>query len=195
MKILLATHNAHKAEEIRQIWRDLDVQLLTLNDCGFHEEIVEDGDTLEANALIKARTAFHKTGMASVADDTGLEVDALNGAPGVYSARYAGEQATFADNNRKLLEALKRCPETQRGAQFRTVVALVSAEEETVVSGVCEGQILTTLSGEGGFGYDPLFYVPDRGKTFAQMTAAEKNAISHRGRAFQKMGSVLKNLM
>jgi len=192
VKILLATHNAHKAEEIQQIWRHLDLRLLTLEDCDLHEEIIEDGDTLEANALIKARYAFAQTGIPAVADDTGLEVDALNGAPGVYSARYAGEKATFADNNAKLIAALAGVPQTRRQARFRTAVALVTAGDEIVVSGICEGCIIETLTGEGGFGYDPIFLVPTHGKTFAQMTAEEKNAVSHRGRGFRAMAEVLK---
>ncbi|MCK5146796.1 RdgB/HAM1 family non-canonical purine NTP pyrophosphatase [bacterium] len=187
MKLLLATHNKHKAEEIRKIWQTLKIELITLTDVGILEEIVEDGETLEENALIKARYAFAKTGLSSVADDTGLEVEALDGDPGVYSARYAGENVSYKDNNLKLLSELGNVPQLQRNAVFKTVVALVDEKGEIVVEGQCHGQILSELSGTGGFGYDPLFFVPELGMSFAEMNADQKNRISHRGNAFRKM--------
>ena len=190
--LVLATQNRHKAQEIRQIWSGLHLKLLTLADFDIHTEVEETGETLEANALIKARFAHAQTGRPAVADDTGLEVDALGGAPGVYAARYAGENVTYMDNNLKLLAELGNRPPAERKARFRTAVALVNGPDEVVVEGVCEGEILTALSGDGGFGYDPLFYVPGLGKSFAQMTPEEKNGISHRGQAFRAMGEVLR---
>ena len=190
-RIVLATHNRDKLKEIRRLLDPAQFELLTLDDFDDFPEIEEDGATLEENALKKAREVYRATGLLSVADDTGLEVDALGGRPGVYSSRFAGENASYADNVRKLLEEMKDVPPDERTARFRCVVAIVDRRRETTVEGVCEGRITTEPRGQGGFGYDPVFWVPEAGKTFAEMSAEEKNTISHRGRAFRKAAQVL----
>jgi XTP/dITP diphosphohydrolase len=156
-------------------------------------DVIEDGDTLEANARLKAVAVGAAAGAAAVADDTGLEVDALGGAPGVYTARFAGEDATYADNVAKLLADLAGVPEAERGARFRTVaLARFPDGSEVLAEGVVEGMISTEARGQRGFGYDPLFIPADGdGRTFAQMTADEKHAISHRGRAFRALAQLL----
>ena len=190
-RIVLATHNRDKLKEIRRLLDPAQFELLTLDDFDDFPEIEEDGATLEENALKKAREVYRATGLLSVADDTGLEVDALGGRPGVYSSRFAGENASYADNVRKLLEEMKDVPPDERTARFRCVVAIVDGRRETTVEGICEGRITTEPRGQGGFGYDPVFSVPEAGKTFAEMSAEEKNAVSHRGRAFRKAAQVL----
>jgi XTP/dITP diphosphohydrolase len=173
---------------MRQAMRGLPVDLLTRADFPGVPDVVEDGATLEQNALKKARAVCAATGIRSIADDTGLEVEALNGAPGVHSSRYGGPGATYADNVAKLLRALAGVPDSKRRARFRCVVALVEPiGAELMVEGTCEGRITTEARGEGGFGYDPVFFVPETGKTFAEMTLEEKDAISHRGRAMAHM--------
>ena len=195
MKILLASNNAHKIAEIKAILRrDVgeSIELLSLSDVGFHEEIKENGSTFEENALIKAR-AGAKTGYICMADDSGLSVDALSGAPGVYSARYAGEPSNTENNNKKLLSALKGVED--RGAAFVSVIALVFPKEGTgfTVRGECRGVILDELRGNGGFGYDPLFFREEENKTFAELTAEEKNRVSHRARSMELFAKLLKN--
>ena len=194
MKIVLATHNRHKMEEMAAILKNEAVTLLTLDEFPQIGEIEETGTTLLENALIKARTVNELTGLPALADDTGLEVDALDGAPGVYSARYAGEKATFSDNCNKLLEALAQTPDTERTARFRTVVAFVDGKREYHAEGAVEGIIAPELRGKDGFGYDPIFWVPDLKKTFAELKSEEKNAISHRGKALENMRKLLKTL-
>jgi XTP/dITP diphosphohydrolase len=189
---VLATRNADKVVEIRGILNLGNGELKSLLDFPDCREIEETGSTLEANALLKAAEGFRMTGMPCLADDTGLEVDALNGAPGVFSSRFAGEAASYADNVRKLLAVMKDVPDGKRSARFRCVVALKSATREEWVEGRCEGVILFESRGSGGFGYDPVFYVPEFGKTLAEMPLTEKNAISHRGKAFRKMAEVLR---
>jgi XTP/dITP diphosphohydrolase len=170
----------------------LAIDILTRDDFPGIPETIEDGATLDANALKKARELCEATGLAAVADDTGLEVDALNGEPGVYSSRFAGPGATYADNVNLLLKRMEGVPEKARGAQFRCVIALVEpAGAEILVEGVCEGRILTEARGDGGFGYDPVFLVPSFGRTFAEMSVAEKDGISHRGRAMARMRRLL----
>lgn len=187
-RLVLATQNPDKLKEIQEIMQDSPVRLVSLLDYPDVKEVVEDGDTLLDNAIIKARAAYALTGLPSIADDTGLEVDALNGAPGVYSSRYSGEHATYAENVAKLLDQMQGLPESsRRTARFRCVVALVDGKNTHWVDGVCEGTILNERKGDSGFGYDPVFYVPELGKTFAEATADEKHAVSHRGRAFRKM--------
>lgn len=192
-RIVLATRNLDKVQEIQKIFKYTDIQLVSLDEFPNAGDVVEDGTTLEANALRKAREVHQWTGLPSVADDTGLEVDALNGAPGVYSSRFAGENATYQDNNAKLLQDLSNIPEEERTARFRTVVAFIDSKIEHCVEGVCQGRILTKRVGEQGFGYDPIFFIPEKNKTFAQMTTDEKNEISHRGIAFRKMADWLLN--
>ncbi len=186
---VLATANAHKTQELREILQPLGVTLLPRpTDV---PDVVEDGDTLEANALIKARALVAATGHAAIADDTGLFVDALEGAPGVHSARYAGEDATNEENVEKLLAALARIPSTHRAARFRTVAAVAYPDgSSVVVEGSLEGTIIDDVRGSGGFGYDPVFALAD-GRTLSELSSQEKNEISHRGRAFRALVEIL----
>ncbi len=178
--LVLATANPHKAEEIQAILKDVGIPLLTLKQFPDFAGVEEDGVTCQENAVKKANAAARFTGHWALADDTGLEVDALQGRPGVYAARYAGENATYLDNCRKLLQELHGVPDSQRTAKFVTVVAISSPEGATeIVEGVLEGTITPEIQGTGGFGYDPVFYVPQAGKTLAELTFAEKNYISH----------------
>ncbi|MEX2602187.1 MAG: RdgB/HAM1 family non-canonical purine NTP pyrophosphatase [Balneolaceae bacterium] len=189
-KLFLASGNGDKITEFRQILRSLEIELTSTLDLEASEEVDEDQPTLEGNALKKARFWKEKTGLPALSDDTGLEVDALGGAPGVFSARYAGEQVTYEENVRKLLEDLRGAE--NRKARFRTVIALVG-EEEWLFEGVCEGVILDASRGQGGFGYDPVFLPDGSEQTFAEMSSSEKNAISHRGRALQEFMSFLRS--
>jgi XTP/dITP diphosphohydrolase len=191
-RLNLATRNPDKIKEIRMILNDPQWNLISLLDFPEMDEIIEDGDTLEANALKKARESFQWTQIPSIADDTGLEVDCLDGAPSVWSSRFAGEDASYRDNCEKLLELMRRVPEEKRTARFRCVVAYADSDEEFTVDGICEGVILDVYRGEGGFGYDPLFYLREIGKTFAELGTEEKNRISHRGIAFRKMDDRLR---
>lgn len=190
MKILFATNNAHKIEEVQAILGDR-YSLVTPRDCGITDEIPEEQETLEGNALQKARYLNRLTGLDCFADDTGLEVEALGGAPGVHSARYATTGHDFAANNRLLLKNLEG--KSNRRARFRTVIALILNGEEHLFEGIVEGTILGRESGNGGFGYDPLFVPDGFTRSFAQMTADEKNGISHRGRAVEQLATFLRN--
>jgi XTP/dITP diphosphohydrolase len=192
MKIVLATANKDKVREMRHALAGLDVEILTRDDFPGIPDVVEDGATIEDNAAKKARAVCGATGMPAVADDTGLEVDALGGEPGVFSSRFAGEGATYADNVRKLLRELERVPAGERTARFRCVIALVEPSgAEVFVEGICEGTIAEEPRGSSGFGYDPVFLVPSRGRTFAELTLEEKDTISHRGQAMARMRRVL----
>ena len=182
-KIVFATNNAHKLEEAREIAGE-NLEILSLADINCHDEIPETSDTLEGNALIKARWVKERYGHDCFSDDTGLFVDALDGAPGVYSARYAGEHCMPADNVAKMLRAMDG--EQNRAARFRTIVAFVTDKEEQLFEGAVEGHIATREHGNGGFGYDPIFVPEESGMAFAEMTPEAKNAISHRGRAMRK---------
>lgn len=182
--ILLASANPHKVAELRQILEKYGIELKSTRDFPEGKEVDEDQPTLEGNALKKARYWNRLTGLPALADDTGLEVEALNGAPGVYSARYAGENVTYTQNVEKLLRELGGS--RNRQSQFRTVIAYVDGGLEHCFEGVCRGEITTEPKGEKGFGYDPVFYPEGFRKTFAELDAAEKNSISHRGRALQK---------
>ncbi|MFQ6609253.1 MAG: RdgB/HAM1 family non-canonical purine NTP pyrophosphatase [Fidelibacterota bacterium] len=194
MKIVLATHNADKRKELIPLFEPHGFEILTLNDFPAIGEIVEDGNTLLANALIKAKTVFRLTGIPSVADDTGLEVDALNGGPGVLSARYAGEHCSYSDNVRKLLTDLSDVEDQHREARFKTIMVFTDGKTELTTEGVVKGRILKQPKGVGGFGYDPVFYVHKMEKTFAQMSSIEKNKNSHRGIAAQKLADSLTRL-
>lgn len=192
IEIVIATKNAGKVAEFAAAMADLPVKVLALTDFGDIPDAVEDGDTFDANAEIKARHYASYTGKACLADDSGLEVDALDGAPGVYSARYAGEQATDEQNNLKLLANLLHVGADKRSARFRCALAFVTPDNAVIsAEGTCEGIILAKPRGEGGFGYDPLFYVSQFDKTFAELTVTEKNRISHRGLAIKSMASKL----
>ena len=189
-KLIFATNNAHKLSEVQALLGDA-FSLVTLRECGITEDIPETADTLEGNALQKARYIYEKLGADCFADDTGLEVDALGGAPGVHSARYATDGHDFAANNRLLLKNLEGVKE--RTARFRTVIALILNGQEYLFEGRVEGTIAEAESGSEGFGYDPLFVASGEIITFAQMTAEAKNAISHRGRAVAKLVNFLKD--
>ena len=188
-KIIFATNNAHKLSEVQAVLGDA-FELITLRECGITEDIPETAPTLEGNALQKARYVYEKTGADCFADDTGLEVDALGGAPGVHSARYATDGHDFAANNRLLLKNLEGVE--NRSAHFRTVIALILDGAEYLFEGRVEGVIATEESGCGGFGYDPLFVPSGEIITFAEMSAEAKNAISHRGRAVAELVKFLK---
>ena len=193
MKIVLATHNEDKCAEMTAMLDEFPIQLISLEDFPEIGEIKENGSSLEENALIKARTVHSITKLLSWADDTGLEVDALGGKPGVYSARYAGENCSYSDNVQKLLQKMENIPADKRNAHFRTAIALIGENMELVSEGVVEGMITTKPKGVGGFGYDPVFYVLDKNKTYSEMKMTEKNQISHRGKAIQNMIKLLQS--
>lgn len=188
-EIVLATGNPGKVAEMQELLSRLPVKLRTLNEFGEVPDVVEDRDTLEGNAEKKAREIADYVGLAALADDTGLEVDALDGRPGVYSARYAGTDGDAEANREKLLDELDG--EGERSAQFRTSVCLILDGKIHRFDGVCRGRIIHAERGEGGFGYDALFVPEDHERTFAEMSPDEKNAISHRGRALRKVAAFL----
>ena len=190
-KIVIATSNPHKLLEVKEILKDLPYKIIGLNEFPDIPEIEETGSTLLENSLIKARTVHEITGLPTVADDTGLEVNCLNGAPGIRSARYAGEKATSKDNLNKLLNDLEGVPYGKRQAQFRTVISFVTDLKEHWVEGIVKGIILNEPRGDSGFGYDPIFYIPELNKTFAELSMEEKNKISHRGFALEKFRILL----
>ncbi len=187
-QLFFATGNQGKVKELMSLIAPYEIEILTMNDFPDFEAPEETGATFRENAYIKAKAAADYSGIPALADDSGITVDALNGAPGVYSARYSGENATSEANNQKLLDAMKYVPTGQRQAQFRASLALVFPDGRIFYSeGVVEGELLFEYRGIGGFGYDPLFYLESFGKTTAELTMEEKNKISHRGRAFQGM--------
>lgn len=188
-RLVFATHNKNKLEEIRNILNNYEV--VGLRDIGCMEDIVEDSDTLQGNAKIKADFVTNNFHMDCFADDTGLEVEALDGAPGVYSARYAGEGCSYHDNVVKMLAAMKG--KENRKARFRTVIALNLNGKQYFFEGIINGQILTEEHGNGGFGYDPIFQPDGFEETFAEMSMEVKNKISHRGRAVQKLVEFLQS--
>ena len=193
MKLLVATRNTNKVREIRDKFRGLSgLELVSLDDIAPLRDIAEDGETFEANALKKARETARLSGLPSMADDSGLEVDALGGEPGVYSARYAGEGATDADRNSLLLEKMKEVPEGKRSARFVCVIAIAfPGGNELVARGTCEGEIARKPRGAHGFGYDPVFHLPEKGKTMAEIPLEEKNRISHRALALEQARRLL----
>ena len=191
MKIVFATNNAHKLDEVRQVVGEK-FEIVSLRECGIVEDIPENEPTLEGNALAKARYIYERTGFNCFADDTGLEVDALGGEPGVRSARYATDGHDDEANKRLLLERMQG--EENRAAQFRTAVALILGGKEYLFEGIVRGEIALEQHGEGGFGYDPLFFPEGGDLTFAQMSSEEKNAISHRGRAVRKLAEFLQQM-
>jgi XTP/dITP diphosphohydrolase len=192
MKILIATNNKHKVEEIRDILKNNKFELYTLSDLNINVEVEEDKDTLEGNALKKAEEMFKVAKIPTIADDTGLFVNSLDGEPGVFSSRYAGENATYDDNCLKLLKSMEIIPENKRSAYFKTTVCFYESENiYCFFEGICTGRIATEKHGDKGFGYDPLFIPDGFDKTYAEMSELEKNTISHRGRAFKKAGEFL----
>ena len=194
-EILLATRNPDKVRELAALLGDLGIRIRTLTDFPTAPEVEEDGTTCEANATKKAREIALATGLPSVADDTGLEVDALGGRPGVFAARYAGEDASYEDNCRKLLKELAGVPPARRTARFVTVAALaMPGGHARVATGTLVGVIAERCVGSQGFGYDPVFLLPELGRTLAELTAEEKNRISHRAKAFRAMADILRPL-
>lgn len=192
-QIVFATNNAHKLKEVREILQGTGINVLSLSDIGCHDDIPETADTLDGNALLKAEWVKQRYGYDCFADDTGLEVDALDGAPGVYSARYAGPGHDSAANVALLLKNLEKADD--RRARFRTVIALMAGDSEPVLfNGIVDGEITCERFGDSGFGYDPVFKPEGSDRTFAQMTDEEKNAISHRGRAVKKLAEYLSGI-
>ncbi len=192
MQLVLATNNRDKVTEIKHLLEDLPVTILTADDFLEFPDPEETGSTLVENAVLKARAISEFCDLPALADDSGLEVDALDGAPGVYSSRYAGENVTYKDNYTKLLLEMAGVPQEKRTARFRCVIAIVWEDGSVeTVEGVAEGIITTTVEGDRGFGYDPVFFYPPLGKRFSEMTLDEKNQVSHRGRALQAARNLL----
>lgn len=187
-RIVIATQNENKVAEIKEMLKGTGIEAVSLRDLNIDVDVVEDGNTFEENAYKKALEIMKITGMPTLADDSGLEVDALDGAPGVYSARFAGVHGDYARNNEKLLELMKDVPDERRGARFVTAMVLLYPDMKKITArGEIEGYIGHELRGSNGFGYDPLFIVPELKRSFAELTNREKNSISHRGRALKAM--------
>ncbi|AHF10862.1 MULTISPECIES: XTP/dITP diphosphatase [Dehalobacter] len=196
MQVLLATMNKGKVMELEELLNDEKIEILSLSDLPNYQEVEESGSTFAENAFIKARAACAAGKMITLADDSGLEVDALAGAPGIFSARYAGEPKNDEHNIEKLLTDLEGVPEENRTARFRCALAIICPDgQEYLTEGSVEGRILTERIGTGGFGYDPVFYLPDLQKTMAELSLDEKNCLSHRARAFAKAVPLLTALM
>lgn len=191
MDILIATGNPHKLQEIKGILNQLPVHLIGATELPQSIEVKETGSTFAENAAIKARAYFDLTGMPVLADDSGLEVPALDNMPGIFSARYAGEHANYAKNNQFLLEQMKNLKGDERRARFVCTVCFKTQDEEYFFTGITEGYILDELKGEKGFGYDPLFWLPELKRTYAELSAEEKNRISHRAKALTKFKNFL----
>lgn len=195
-KLVIATGNQGKLREFTKMLKPLNIEVLSLEDFPEIGKIEENGETFTANALLKAKTVAGITGMISLADDSGLEVDFLQGLPGVHSARFAGEPKDDKKNNAKLLALLEGVPPAERTARFKCVIAIIDLNgKKHLVEGICEGLILRKEKGKMGFGYDPLFYVPEYQKTFAELNLETKNKISHRGIATEKAIEILKIIM
>ena len=193
--LVIATSNAHKLEEINYILDGVAEEILSLKNFPEISPIRETGASFRENALLKARTVYRHTGLLTLADDSGLEVNALNGAPGIYSARFAGREHDYAANNRKLLQELKNIPDEKRGAQFRCVVAIVGENIDRVAEGIVPGHIIHEMRGSGGFGYDPLFIPNGFDRTYAELGESVKNRISHRAIAFTRAKEILLELI
>lgn len=196
-KLLVATHNQGKVVEFAEMLAGLDVAWLGLADAGVTMDVAETGRTFRENALLKARAYAAETGLLTLADDSGLEVDALEGRPGIYTGRYGGEGLTYAQRYRLLLHQLEEVPWPARTARFRCLIVLVAPDGTLLAEseGVVEGLIAREAAGEGGFGYDPVFYLPEKGKTMAQLDSAVKHQISHRGRALRAIEPRLRQLL
>ena len=188
MNLVLATNNEDKIKEIKYLLEDLPITIFSRDDFLEFPDVEETGQSLKENALIKAKAVAEYCDMPALADDTGLEVDALDGAPGIFSSRYAGDNVSYADNVNKLIDEMSKVPKEKRSARFRCVIAVDwnDGNIETV-EGVCEGFITEDIQGDQGFGYDPVFYYPPKDKRFSEMTIEEKNMVSHRGLALQNM--------
>ena len=194
-KIVIASSNKHKISEISIKIQPFFNEILSLTDFPEIGEIIEDGNTIEENSFIKSRTAFEHTKIASIADDTILEVDALNGDPGLFTARYAGENATYEENMTKLLERMDGIEDSYRTARFRTIISYVDGKDDFHVEGSIEGKILNNRVGNNGFGYDPIFYSTELNLSLAEMDSNQKNKISHRGLAIKKFVSKIQQLI
>jgi XTP/dITP diphosphohydrolase len=192
MKIIMATSNKDKVNEIRQMLAGTDIEIMSLKEAGVSIDIDENGSSFDENAAIKANAVRDLTGQMAISDDSGLVIDYLNGAPGIYSSRFMGEDTPYSEKNAAILEKLQGVPDEQRSARFVCSMAIAYPDGHTqTVQGIMEGRIAHEIAGEGGFGYDPIFYLPEKGCTSAQLTAAEKNAISHRGKALEKLVKIL----
>lgn len=191
-KIIFATGNQDKMKEIREILADMDVEVVSMKEAGIHADIVEDGSTFEENAVIKAKTICKMTGEITLADDSGLEIDYLNKEPGIYSARYAGTNTSYDIKNSLLLSRMKGVPDKQRTARFVCAVAAVFPNgDKEVVRGTMEGCIGYEIAGANGFGYDPIFFLPEYGCTSAELAPEKKNELSHRGEALRMMRQIM----
>ena len=194
--LLVATHNQGKVREFAEMLADLDLEWLSLDDIGLEKDVEETGQTFTENATLKAETYAKETGYFTLADDSGLEVDALNGQPGIYTARYGGPGLDHEGRYRLLLKNLAGVPEPKRSARFRCVIALATPEGLVGTAvGMCEGRIAEAPVGDGGFGYDPVFFLPERGMTMAQVPSTVKHQISHRGRALKAIEPLLRENM
>ena len=194
-KIVFATANEGKVKEIKEILADFSIEVVSLKEMNITTEVDENGTTFEENSLIKARAVSKLTGLPALADDSGLEVDYLDGAPGIYSARYLGRDTDYEYKNNYIIDKLKEAKGEERAARFVCVISLVLTDgREFVTKGIMEGRIGYEIKGENGFGYDPIFYLPEYGKTSAELTGEEKNKISHRGKALREMKDLIKNL-
>ena len=191
MKLIIATHNSDKEKELRSVLDDFPVEVISLKQFPEIGDIEETGSTLYENAKLKADTVNRVTNLPCLGDDTGLEVDALGGAPGVYSARYAGDNVSYEDNMMKLLSELRSTPSEKRTARFRTIIFYTDGNRELYTQGEIQGIITKSPRGANGFGYDPVFYIPELKKTMAELTSAEKNKLSHRGQAMRKFRKLL----
>ncbi len=195
MKLIIATHNSDKEKELRSVLDDCPVEVMSLEQFPEIGDIEENGSTLYENAKLKADTVNRITNLPCLGDDTGLEVDALGGAPGVYSARYAGDNVSYEDNMMKLLSELRSTPSEKRTARFRTIIFYTDGERELYTQGEIQGIITKSPRGSNGFGYDPVFYIPELKKTMAELTSAEKNKLSHRGQAMGKFRKLLLDII
>ena len=195
MKVIMATSNQDKVREIRQMLEGTSIQIISLKEAGIHADIEENGQSFEENAVIKAEAIRDLTGQMAIADDSGLEIDYLDGMPGIYSSRFMGEDTPYPVKNKAILEKLKDAEGEERSARFICAMAIAYPDQDTrVFTGVMEGRIAEEIAGEGGFGYDPIFFLPERGLTSAQLSPEEKNAISHRGKALRQAAAVLREL-
>ena len=195
MKLIIATHNSDKEKELKSVLDDFPVEVMSLDQFPEIGEIEETGSTLYENAKLKAVTVNKIKNLPCLGDDTGLEVDALNGAPGVYSSRYAGKNVSYEDNVMKLLSELRSTPSEKRTARFRTIIFYTDGERELYTQGEIQGIITKSPRGSNGFGYDPVFYIPELKKTMAELTSAEKNKLSHRGQAMGKFRKLLLDII
>ena len=195
MKVIMATSNQDKVREIRQMLEGTSIQIISLKEAGIHADIEENGQSFEENAVIKAEAIRDLTGQMAIADDSGLVIDYLDGMPGIYSSRFMGEDTPYPVKNKAILEKLKDAEGEERSARFICAMAIAYPDQDTrVFTGVMEGRIAEEIAGEGGFGYDPIFFLPERGLTSAQLSPEEKNAISHRGKALRQAAAVLREL-